>query len=482
VPDRMAGSWLCVGGFGDFDHVDMRWAEHVGAKDNPPAVGRELAVRLQGVIMFGQVDEFLNLKIPAAYQFLRVAGAAGNRRNHMRPIEVNPLAVIRSGHASGSAAVAAIERLVGRDIEMYGPLVLLQVVPCPLLRFDFVAPNPENVASRRLQVVYNALSVGAEELVSVDLIVHKTRLDVGLSVAVGADYPGPVHKLPRPLVTIEHLIRIGRGKLHMIQPGVTPVELVDLPAFQIDGEKLHVTVFIRCAETRSPAAAPVTESLRRFQVECSARQRLVAIDIGDSQTAGDIDDFKVFFGCRVHGTERHPLVTSGYIKGPARFATDAYQPGPPLTNLLNPAGFEVHGIKPARCGKDKLFAVGSELVLMKIGTLAAVLARQPDDSMPGIRVDPVGWNIVLGVNVYTGYEQYGKNNLFDTHGTLLSVKSKQCEPAAIDVYDLAGDKVPRFRCEQNSGADQVFRPAPSFERGIGKNPPVEIYIVPQRLG
>jgi hypothetical protein len=228
--------WLGVGGFGYFDHVDMRWAEHVGAKDNPFTVWRELAVRLQGVIMLGKVDKFLNLEIPAAYQFLRIAGAAGHRRDHVRPVEVNPLAVIRCGHAVGPAAITAKEGLVGRDVEMHGPLVLLQVVPGPFPCLDLVTTDPEDVAARRLQVVDNTLAVRAEEFMAVNLKVHKTRLDVGQSRAVSADDPRPVHKLPRSLMTKEHLIRVGRRELNVIQPGAAFVEFVDLAALQIERE------------------------------------------------------------------------------------------------------------------------------------------------------------------------------------------------------------------------------------------------------
>jgi hypothetical protein len=399
VPDGIVCLRLGGSGFGYFDHVDMRWAEHVGAENNPFAVGRELAVRLKRVIMLGQVNEFFSFEIAATYQSIRVAGAAGNRQNHVRMEKVNPLAVIGCGHASGAAAVAAKELLVGRDIEMHRPLVFLQVVPCPLLAFDFVAADPENMASRRLQIVNNTLSVRAEELVAVDLIVHNTRLDVGQSAAVGADYPGPVHKLPGALVTKEHLIRIGRGKLHVVQPCVAFVEFIHPAGFQIDSDKLHVTIFVRGAETRSAAAAPAAEPLRRIQIECSARQRLIAIDIRDRKSAGDIDDFPVFFGGRVNGPDSESLITSRQIEGPARFATNAYQPGPFISNLFYLAALEVNRVKPARCSEDQLSAVGSKFVLVEIRAPAAVLTRKPDDSMSRIGIDPVGRNICLGMDI-----------------------------------------------------------------------------------
>ena len=98
--------------FCHLDLVDVRRAEHVRAEYDPLAVGRELTVRLQRIIVLCQIDELLGFEIPAANQFLRIAGAAGHRRDHVRPIKVNPLAVVRCGHAVRAAAVATKERLI----------------------------------------------------------------------------------------------------------------------------------------------------------------------------------------------------------------------------------------------------------------------------------------------------------------------------------------------------------------------------------
>ena len=111
---------------------------------------------------------------------------------------------------------------------MHGPLALVQVVPGAPAGGDIVATHPEHHATGGLQVIQNAPAVRAEEFVTVDLSVHGAWLDVGQAGAVGANDPGAVHKLPGPLVTEEHLLRIGGGELHVIEPGMAFVEFVDV--------------------------------------------------------------------------------------------------------------------------------------------------------------------------------------------------------------------------------------------------------------
>ena len=44
---------------GGSDCEDVGWAEHVGAEDDPFAVGGEGGVGFEGVVVFGEVDEAL---------------------------------------------------------------------------------------------------------------------------------------------------------------------------------------------------------------------------------------------------------------------------------------------------------------------------------------------------------------------------------------------------------------------------------------
>ena len=91
--------------------------------------GVNWTVRLQRVVVPGQVDELLGLEMSALDQLRRVAGAAGHGRDHVRAKEIDPLAVVRGGDTARPAPVATEKLLVRRDVEMHRPLVLLEVVP-----------------------------------------------------------------------------------------------------------------------------------------------------------------------------------------------------------------------------------------------------------------------------------------------------------------------------------------------------------------
>src|SRR5438309_1828890 len=68
--------------FSHFDRINVSWSVHIGSKDNPFHVGRKRHVRLELVIVPGQVHELFRLEM------------AGSWRE-----KINPLAVPRRGHA-----------------------------------------------------------------------------------------------------------------------------------------------------------------------------------------------------------------------------------------------------------------------------------------------------------------------------------------------------------------------------------------------
>jgi pSer/pThr/pTyr-binding forkhead associated (FHA) protein len=151
--------------------------------------------------------------------------------------------------------------------------------------------------------------------------------------------------------------------------------------------------------------ASPSQPLWPLPVECAARQGLIAVDIGNGHALGDVDDLLVLLGVRSDGADLRPLFASRQIIDQARLAADADHPASSSQDLFERVRLQVHRVKPGRRGEDQPPAVWSELILVEVGALTTVLARQPDDPMPCIRVDPIGRNIGLGVNTGTRHRR-----------------------------------------------------------------------------
>jgi hypothetical protein len=87
------------------------------------------------------------------------------------------------------------------------------VVPGSLTRRDFIAGEPEILATRNLQVIPDHAAVVAEELMSGDLHIHRAGMNLLQSVAIRLNGPNSIHLMPGPLVAEHDQFWIRRRKL-----------------------------------------------------------------------------------------------------------------------------------------------------------------------------------------------------------------------------------------------------------------------------
>src|SRR4051812_4509205 len=116
------------------------------------------------------------------------------------------------------AAVATEHRSVARYVEVYRPFVALQVKPGSFAGRDLVPCDPEVLASRRLQVIPDHLSVVAEKLVAGNLHVHGAGVKLCQPTAVSVHGPKAVHPMPGAFVTEHDEIRVRGRELQVTEP------------------------------------------------------------------------------------------------------------------------------------------------------------------------------------------------------------------------------------------------------------------------
>ena len=71
----------------------MRGTQHVGTENYPFHVGRKRHIRLQAIVMLGQIHQPLGLEVTDVDQVLLVAERTS--LHHGRPEQVDPLTVTR---------------------------------------------------------------------------------------------------------------------------------------------------------------------------------------------------------------------------------------------------------------------------------------------------------------------------------------------------------------------------------------------------
>src|SRR5262245_48953954 len=144
-----------------FDRVDVSGSVHVRAKHNPLRVGSEGCVGLETVIVAGKINQSLHFQLVI-----------------LRPEEIDPLAVPGGGNAAGSTAVTRKELSIRGHVVVDRPVLPLDPVPDLPIRSHDRACQPELLAFGSLLVVPDCLSIVAEELVSGDLHVHGSDVNL----------------------------------------------------------------------------------------------------------------------------------------------------------------------------------------------------------------------------------------------------------------------------------------------------------------
>ena len=123
-------------------------------------------------------------------------------------IEAHAIAAAR-GHAAGTATIAGEKITVRGDVVVHGPFFAFEVIPRAVAAGEVNVGEPEDGAPRGLEIVPDFFAVGAEELVALDLHVHRAFVEEAGGSAVGADGPRPVVKMPRALVAEKNLKWVG---------------------------------------------------------------------------------------------------------------------------------------------------------------------------------------------------------------------------------------------------------------------------------
>ncbi len=302
-------------------------------------------------------------------------------------------------HLPRVSPISAKHPAVPGDVEMNRPLVPLQVIPGPLPRLHVVSRQPEVLASRRLQIVPDRLSVRAPELVPEDLHRHRPRVYLRQPGPIRPYRPDPVHFVPWPFVAKHHQPRIGGREQQMVQPVVRAVNHLHLARVHIQREHCHrqprrppllhhlplVLRLIECVHLRPAAALPpaIVLARRPFDVS-SSQQRLIRVH-------------------RRHRSPRRqcadpPRLARIDIRPPRRAVFDVVNP-PALPPRLDhphasrhhlPGGprRQIHHRHPVRRRVNHPPAVRRVPVLVEVEARAARLLRQPDHAMPGVRIHP----------------------------------------------------------------------------------------------
>lgn len=79
-------------GFRQFDHVNMPWAVHVRAEDQPLVIRREDAIGLEIVIVIGKAHEFLRAQDAGLHLSRRLVGEPGSL-DQLWSEQIHPLTV-----------------------------------------------------------------------------------------------------------------------------------------------------------------------------------------------------------------------------------------------------------------------------------------------------------------------------------------------------------------------------------------------------
>src|SRR5215471_10144164 len=108
------------------------------------------------------------------------------------------------------------------------PLIARDLVAYLLSSGEHHPCKPELLPLRSLKVVPYGTAVGAEELMTGDLHVHCSAMNLVQPGAVDPDGPDAVDFVPGSFVTEHQKARIGGRKLDVIEPVSAVVERLDL--------------------------------------------------------------------------------------------------------------------------------------------------------------------------------------------------------------------------------------------------------------
>ena len=130
---------------------------------------------------------------------------------------------------------------------MHRPVFALNFVFNLLACSEDTAGEPEDLGFGRLQIIPDDFAIGAEELVPGDFHVHGAGMDFAQFGTVRADGPYAIDLMPGAFVAKHEQIRLGWGKLNMIEPVRAGMECFNFASFDADGIETH-------GQMRSPAA------------------------------------------------------------------------------------------------------------------------------------------------------------------------------------------------------------------------------------
>jgi hypothetical protein len=263
-----------------------------------------------------------------------------------------------------------------------------------------------------LKVVPDPFPVVAEELVPGDLVGHRPLVQEPETGAVGPDCPDPVHLVPGPFVAEEQAVRVGRRRLQVVEPLRRVVNLPGGAGLDVGDD-----------EGQRPPTGPETAGwfVPPNQVGRDQHRQAEFLHFRGGDGVGhDADDESL-----VGVDDRPPR--SGQLAGSFRLEVGGVQDSVlAVVHVRGPPGGgdglgaqdhnvpddrpvaeprQVDGGDPGPGVEDQRVPLRGVGVLVEVQAGAALIAGEPDDPMPGGRVDPVGRH---GLGLRSGVGKGGK--------------------------------------------------------------------------
>ena len=291
-------------------------------------------------------------------------------------------------------------RLIGRIIQPLAPA-----------GGDIDAGDETHVAVvGEVELVVDGLAVGAPPFVAGDFHFHLPAVHQLVLRAVGADGPDAVDEPPVAFVAIEEERWVGRGELEVVEPvGAMLEQRGQLAGAQIDREHCHRQLGREAAGNHLALVgrfAHVGGGHARGRLACRAvvgavgmgialdegagAQSLVGVNGHDAGPAGKVDEVAVFPGVEIDAPHRGKLAVGGGLgvveRGRVGGDDDGF--GRTFYDDVGLVGGEVEHGDALGCGVRHPFSVGGIGVEVEIETVGPRLARETNDAVPGVRIDP----------------------------------------------------------------------------------------------
>jgi hypothetical protein len=314
------------------------------------------------------------------------------------------------------AAIAGEELAVGRNLEVYGPVIAFDLVPGAAAHRRH-AGEPEDLAARSLQVVPDGLAVDVEELVARDLHVHRALVHE-LRLTAEPQHPDAIDAMPRTFVAVHQQAGVGRRELQVSQPVRRFEDDLLFAGARVDREHLHrnarllaleQTDFLRLGEGERFAVLAdglvirletrIARSLFQLPVafrEGSQQERLIRVDRRDRAMRDRGDPLRLSAG-GLDGEDPDLALLLGSTRVLAarevdepRPASDEQRAGLAFDELRVLSRADFDDAEAVAHLDEHEAAIRGDAVLVEVDRSGSRLRGQPHDPVPRGGIDPFG--------------------------------------------------------------------------------------------